>query len=362
MASSFGEVMRVSIFGQSHGAGIGVLIDGLPAGEAIDEQELLCFLSRRAPGKNNLSTARREADVPRFLSGLVNGKTSGSPLCAVIENTDQRSGDYELMRRVPRPGHADYTARMRYGAQCDMRGGGHFSGRLTAPLCIAGGIAAQILARRGVFCGAHIAQIGAVRDTPFDPLHVCRDDFLRAASRDICVLDESAGEKMREEILRAKREGDSVGGKVECAVTGLPAGLGDPMFDGIENRFARVIYGIPAVKALSFGIGEEFAALRGSQSNDAFYTDGAQVQTKTNRCGGILGGITTGMPVLLTATFKPTPSIAKQQESVDLTDMQNTSLVVPGRHDPCIVVRAAVVVEAAAACCALDLVLGAKRP
>ena len=357
MASFFGETLRVSIFGQSHGAGIGVVIEGLPAGEPIDETALQAFLARRAPGQSTLSTARREADIPRFLSGICNGRTAASPLCAVIENTDMRSGDYAPMRDVPRPGHADYTARMRYGDACDMRGGGHFSGRLTAPLCIAGGIASQILARRGIHVGAHIAQIGSVHDTPFDPVSVSSRDFQAAAERTLCVNDESVIGAMQDRILCAKRAGDSVGGVIECAITGLPAGLGDPMFDGVENRIARAVFGIPAVKGLSFGSGFAFAQLRGSQANDAFcLTDGC-VRTKTNQCGGILGGITTGMPVVFCAAFKPTPSISVPQQSVDLAKNCETTLVVPGRHDPCIVVRAVPCVEAAAACVALDLLL-----
>lgn len=361
MASEFGETLRVSIFGQSHGEAIGVVIENLPAGETIDPQALSAFLKRRAPGQNAFSTPRREADEPRFLSGLTNNVTNGFPLCAVIENTNKKSGDYANLAAVPRPGHADYTARMRYGESVDMRGGGHFSGRLTAPLCIAGGIAKQILSRRGIECGAHILSVGAARDIPFDPVNVSRDDFALAAAHELCVLDEGAMARMKEEILSARAAEDSVGGSVECAVTGLPAGLGDPMFDGVENRFSRVIFGVPAIKSLEFGAGCEFASLRGSESNDAFCVKGGRVMTETNRCGGILGGITTGMPLLFRAAFKPTPSIAREQKSVDLHTMAETTLRIVGRHDPCIVTRGVVCVEAAAACAALDLVLSDKR-
>lgn len=361
MASTFGEKLRISIFGQSHGDAIGVTIEGLPAGEDICMEELYTFLQRRAPGKNDMSTTRREADMPRFVSGIMDGKTAGAPLCAIIENTSQRSKDYEKLADIPRPGHADYTARLRYGEDVDMRGGGHFSGRLTAPLCIAGGIAKQILARRGIHVGAHIAQIGGVHDTAFDPVHVSAEDFEKVLSNFIPVLDAQQGEAMHEAVLAARNDLDSVGGQVECAIIGMPKGLGDPMFDGVENRIARAVYGIPAVKALEFGAGTAYAAMHGSQANDPFYMDGEDVKTSTNNCGGILGGITNGMPIVFTATFKPTPSIAKPQKSVSLSNKQDVTLEIHGRHDPCIVQRAVPVVEAAAACVMLDMILSSDK-
>lgn len=356
MSSEFGKLLRISVFGQSHGKAVGVVMDGLPAGETVDMEELNAFLDRRKPGKNPLSTARRETDLPVFLSGLENGVTCGAPLCAVIENADQHSSDYSLFRENPRPSHADYTAFVKWGGQADMRGGGHFSGRLTAPLCVAGGIAKQILARRGVYVGAHLASVGTVEDTPF-PLYPTRELFAEIAAKPFPVLDGSAGERMRAEILAARQEGDSVGGVVECAAVGLPAGLGDPMFDGMENRLAAALFGVPAVKGVEFGGGFASARLRGSENNDPFTVSSGNVTAKTNRAGGILGGITTGMPLVLRAAVKPTPSILKPQRTVHLPDMEETELRITGRHDPCIAHRAVPVIEAVAAAVLLDVLL-----
>ena len=301
MSSEFGRTLRVGVFGQSHGAAIGVTVDGLPAGERIDLAELQAFLDRRRPGKSPLSTARKEADAPEFLSGLRDGVTCGSPLCAVIYNSDQHSSDYTELADKPRPSHADYTAWAKWGGQADMRGGGHFSGRLTAPLCIAGG--------------------------------------------------------MQRLILAAREAQDSVGGIVECAAIGLPAGLGDPMFDGMENRLASALFGIPAVKGVEFGAGFGASRLRGSENNDAFRVEDGRIVTETNRAGGILGGITTGMPLTLRVGIKPTPSIGRPQKTVSLARMENTELTIRGRHDPCIAHRAVPVVEAVTACVLLDLLL-----
>lgn len=356
MSSEYGKKLKLSIFGQSHGKAIGVNIDGLPAGEAIDMDELLAFMARRAPGTSDLATRRKEPDTPVFLSGFENGKTCGFPLCAIIENKDQRSGDYAGLTDTPRPGHADFTARLRYEGHADMRGGGHFSGRLTAPLCIAGGIAKQILARRGIYVGAHLSSIAGIKDEIF-PLEPSKELFDSLAKKAIPVIDEAAGEKMAEAIRNAARELDSVGGVIECAVTGLPAGIGSPMFDGVENRLAQAIFGIPAVKVLEFGAGFDVANMKGSENNDPFVVEDGKVKTTTNNCGGILGGITTGMPVILRAAFKPTPSIAREQNTVDIPNMQNTTLNIKGRHDPCVVIRAVPVVEAVTATVILDLLL-----
>ena len=267
MSSEFGHLLKVSVFGQSHGKAIGVVIDGLPAGEAVDLVELQTFLDRRKPGKSSLSTARKETDTPTFLSGLENGKTCGAPLCAVIENGDQHSSDYAGLTDTPRPGHADYTAAIKWGGQADMRGGGHFSGRLTAPLCIAGGIAKQILSRRGIFVGAHLKEVAGISDDSF-PLHPTAALFAEVAAKPFPVLNDGAGEQMQAAILAARESLDSVGGVVECAAVGLPAGLGDPMFDGVENRLAAAIFGIPAVKGLEFGDGFAASRARGSENND----------------------------------------------------------------------------------------------
>ena len=353
MSSSYGENIRVTVFGQSHSPAVGVTVEGLPAGEELDRDALRRFLSRRAPGQNAWSTARREADEPEFVSGLSGNVTCGAPITALIRNTDTRSKDYSLLARLPRPGHADYTAFVKYGEHRDYAGGGHFSGRLTAPLCLAGGICLQLLAREGIGVISRIAQIGPVSDR----------GELRAstAEKDFPVVDDAKGEEMRAVIAAAKAEGDSVGGVVECAVLGLPAGLGDPMFDGMENRIARIVFGIPAVKGLEFGAGFGLAALRGSEANDAFTVRGGRIVTETNRCGGILGGITDGMPLVFRAAFKPTPSIAKEQRSVDLETLEEKTIVIEGRHDPCIVPRAVPAVEAAAAIAVYDALLAHRR-
>ena len=356
MSSSFGKLLKISVFGQSHGAAIGVNIDGLPAGEEIDLEELQRFLDRRRPGRSPLSTARKEADVPEFLSGLEEGRTCGAPLCAVIWNSDQHSSDYAELRDKPRPGHADYTAWVKWKGRADMRGGGHFSGRLTAPLCIAGGIAKQILARRGIYVGAHLSSVGYAQDMLFPP-HPAKELFDALAAKPFPVLSDHAGEAMQAAILAAKESLDSVGGTVECAATGLPAGLGEPMFDGVESRLAAALFGIPAVKGVEFGEGFHAARLRGSENNDPFVMEENRTCTETNHAGGVLGGITTGMPIVLRVAFKPTPSIGKLQKTVSLSAMENTELQIRGRHDPCIAHRAVPVVEAVTATVLLDLLL-----
>lgn len=356
MSSEFGKMVKVSVFGQSHGRAIGVTVDGLPAGESIDLEELNAFLDRRKPGKNPLSTARKEADAPVFLSGLENGATCGSPLCAIIENGDQHSSDYSELADKPRPGHADFTAWAKWGGQADMRGGGHFSGRLTAPLCIAGGIAKQILARRGVFVGAHLASVGMEDDVSF-PLRPTAELFETVAAKAFPVLDDAAGERMQAAILAAREAGDSVGGVIECAAIGLPAGLGDPMFDGVENRLAASLFGIPAVKGVEFGAGFGAARLHGSENNDPFTVVDGKIVTTQNNAGGILGGITSGMPITLRLAMKPTPSISRPQQTVSLSRMEPAELAVRGRHDPCIAHRAVPVAEAVTAIVLLDLLL-----
>ncbi len=356
MSSEFGRLLRISVFGQSHGRAIGVVVDGLPAGEEIDLEELQRFLDRRRPGNSPLSTARRETDVPEFLSGLEGGRTCGAPLCAVIRNADQRSRDYGELADRPRPGHADYAAWVKWKGFADMRGGGHFSGRLTAPLCVAGGIARQILARRGIFVGAHLDSVGGVSDRPF-PLWPTAELFEEIAAKPFPVLDDRAGERMREAILAAKEDLDSVGGVIECAAVGLPAGLGEPMFEGVENRLAAALFGIPAVKGVEFGEGFRAAGLRGSENNDPFTVEDGRVRTESNRAGGVLGGITTGMPITMRAAVKPTPSIGKPQKTVSLSAMENAELAIRGRHDPCVAHRAVPVVEAVAAAVLLDMLL-----
>ena len=361
MSSTFCGNLSISIFGQSHSGGIGCVIDGLPAGEKIDLQALQAFLSRRAPGGNAWSTPRKEADAPNFLSGLVNDTTCGAPLCAVIENTNTRSQDYANLADVPRPGHADYAAHIRYGGHQDVAGGGHFSGRLTAPLCIAGGICRQILERRGIHIGAHIASIAGVQDIPYDPVHLDGQTLSAAAGKPFPALDDDAAEAMQAAIVQAREEKDSVGGVIECAAIGLPAGIGDPMFDGMENRIARIVFAIPAVKGVEFGAGFAAARMRGSENNDSYRMEDGQVRTRSNHAGGILGGITSGMPLVFRAAVKPTPSIAREQESISLSRMENSILAVRGRHDPCIVPRAVPVMEAALAIAIMDALLEKDR-
>ena len=353
MSSSYGENLHLTIFGQSHAPAIGVTLEGIPAGQRIDFEELQRFLDRRAPGRSEFATPRKEADRPEFLSGLVEDVTCGAPLTAIIRNTNTRSGDYRNLAVVPRPGHADYTAAVKYGGAQDTAGGGHFSGRLTAPLCIAGGICLQLLQREGIEIVSRIAAIAGVEDSG--------ELTASTAEKAFPVVDDARGAKMREAIAAAKAEGDSVGGVVEVAAFGVPVGLGEPMFGGMENRIAGIVFGIPAVKGLEFGEGFGAARLRGSENNDEFCIRDGKIGTITNHCGGILGGITDGMPLRFCAAVKPTPSIFKPQRSVNLETMEQTTLQIQGRHDPCIVPRAVPVMEAAAAIAIYDALLGRRK-
>ena len=345
--------MKYTIFGESHGPAIGVVLEGVPPGLALNLDAVRFDLSRRAPGKNTLSTARREADEPHILSGLFQGRTTGAPLCAVIENTDTRSGDYERTKNLARPGHADYAAHVRYQGFQDYRGGGHFSGRLTAPLVFAGGVAKQLLAQRGIFVGAHISTVHGINDDPLEDWESLRD----AAGKDFPVLNDEKGAEMQTAILEAKNELDSVGGSIECGVFGLPPGLGGPDFgQNAEGIFSQYLFAVPAVKAVAFGAGVAFALMRGSEANDPLYVDeDGSVRGEQNCAGGINGGITNGMPLVFEVTIRPTPSIARRQFTVDMAKGQNAVLELTGRHDPCVVHRAVPVVEAAAALAACEL-------
>ncbi len=359
MSTSYGKNINITVYGGSHDDEIGVVATGMPKGFRFDTEELSAFMKRRAPGQNAFSTKRREPDVPVFLSGVDDTDTlNGDTLHAVIRNTNQRSSDYNNLTFVPRPSHADFAARMKYGEAVDLRGGGHFSGRLTAPLCIVGGICLQYLKTKGIDIAAHLYAIGGVKDKPFDGVSISGSDFELLKSRsDFPVLDGDAGEQMKKIIADAAAEGDSVGGIVECAAIGLPAGLGEHMFDGIENRIASIAFGIPAVKGIEFGNGFGCASLRGSENNDPFVTDGKSITTRTNNCGGILGGMTTGMPLIFRAAMKPTPSIYKEQDSVDMVSMTNVKLTIKGRHDPCVAVRTVPVFEAVCAIALCDILL-----
>lgn len=354
MSSTFGENLKLSVFGQSHGSAIGMILDGIPAGLAVDTAALQQFLNRRSPGRSPWSTSRQEEDAPEFLGGLLDGYTCGAPIAAVIRNHNTRSGDYSGLAAIPRPGHADFTAQVKFGGYQDRAGGGHFSGRLTAPLCIAGGLCKQWLEEKGIRITAHIFRIGNVSDTAFDPV----SPAISSVRESFPVLDQAAGKKMQELIAALHAQGNSVGGFVECAVTGLPAGLGEPMFGGLESRLAQIIYGIPAVKSLSFGDIMDMPLPVGSEANDPFILSCGKVCTATNHAGGILGGISSGMPLLFRVGIKPTPSIAASQQTLNLSDGQACSLQIQGRHDPCIVPRAVPVVEAAAAIALFDLLLG----
>ncbi len=357
MSSSWGRNIRVTVFGQSHSAAVGAVVEGLPAGFPVDMDRLSAFMARRSPGKSPLSTARGEADEIEFLGGLARGRLCGAPLAFMIRNTNARPGDYSEFTATPRPGHADWTAAVKYGGFQDASGGGHFSARLTAPLTAAGGVCMQILERLGVFIGAHIAEIAGERDAPFDPVNVDRRDFDARVLSPLTVRDAEAGERMARAIERARADGDSVGGVVECAACGLPAGVGGPMFGALESALASIVFAIPAVKGVEFGSGFAAARMTGSAHNDPFVASGGAVRTATNNHGGILGGIASGMPLVFRAAFKPTPSIAKAQRTLNVQTMTETELRVGGRHDPCVVPRAVAAVEAVAAVALCDALL-----
>lgn len=353
MSSTYGNMIRLSVFGQSHGSAIGMTLDGVPAGLPVDTDRLQSFLNRRAPGHNDWSTPRKEEDRPEFLSGIVDGYTCGAPIAAVIRNNNTRSKDYSDLKDCPRPGHADYTAQIKYGGYQDVAGGGHFSGRLTAPICIAGGLCMQWLEKEGIRIGAHIFSIAGVQDDPFDPLAPQLDEI----HGDFPVRNSGSGAAMRQRIAGARADGDSVGGIIECAVTGLPVGMGEPMFGGMEGKIAQAVYGVPAVKGVEFGAGFAVANMTGTQNNDDYTVENGAVRTLTNNAGGILGGITNAMPLIFRAAIKPTPSVSAAQQSVSLSKMENRTLEVKGRHDPCIVPRAVPVIEAAAAIAIYDAFL-----
>ena len=329
--------MKYTIFGESHGPEIGVVLTGVPAGIALDWGFILSEMARRAPGQSALSTARKEADTPEVVSGVFEGKTTGAPLCAIIQNTDTRSRDYEELRRKPRPSHADYAAFVASGGFRDYRGGGHFSGRLTAPLVFAGAVAKQVLKPRGITVSARISMLGGVKDP--------------------------SESQIEDIVLSAKQAGDSVGGTIACAVEGMPAGLGAPDFGcNVEGIFSQYLFAVPAVKGIAFGAGFGFAGMRGSEANDPFYMDGDTVKTRTNNAGGVNGGITNGMPITFEAVLRPTTSIYKEQDTVDLDTMEDAKLIIHGRHDPCIVTRAVVVIEAAAALASCEVLEGGRSP
>ncbi|MGN0143997.1 MAG: chorismate synthase [Clostridium sp.] len=357
MSGMWGNKLKVSIFGESHGAGIGITIDGLPSGVEIDIDEVLKEMARRAPGKSKLSTARKEADKPEILSGFFEGRTTGTPLCAVIRNSDQHSKDYGKLKDLMRPGHADYPGFIRYNGFNDYRGGGHFSGRITAPLVFAGAICKQVLSSKGITIGSHVKSIGNIYDKGFDEVELTKELLDNLKAEELPLLCPEKEEVMRNTILEARSDLDSVGGTIECTVIGIDAGIGNPFFDSVESTLAHLMFSVPAVKGIEFGKGFVMSELRGSECNDEYYYEDGKVKTYTNNNGGITGGITNGMPILFKVGIKPTPSIAKKQRTIDISEKKDAELVIEGRHDPCIVQRAVPVIEAAAAIGILDLVL-----
>ena len=348
--------MRYSIFGESHGSAIGVVLEQVPPGLVLDREAISKEMARRAPGKSPLSTARKEADIPEILSGVFEGKTTGTPLCAIIHNSDHHSKDYAKTRFLARPSHGDYTGFVRYQGCNDYRGGGHFSGRLTAPLVFAGAVAKQFLTQRGITVGAHISQVGTVKDTSFAATELTPTLFQTLSEKAFPTVDDQAGAAMQAEILQAREELDSIGGAIQCAILGLPVGVGSPDLGcNVEGVLAQHLFAVPAVKGLSFGAGFDFAAMRGSQANDPFYMENGQVKTRTNHSGGVNGGISNGMPILFQVAIRPTPSIGREQDTINFSTMDAVKLTTQGRPDPCIVHRAVPVIEAAAALAICEL-------
>ncbi|MBQ7362878.1 MAG: chorismate synthase [Clostridia bacterium] len=351
MKNTFGSNITVTLFGESHGEMIGAVIDGLTPGIVIDDDYIREKLALRRPS-GTISTARREPDDYRIVSGAFGGFTTGTPLTVLIENTNTKSSDYESLRYTPRPGHADYTAECKYNGYQDRRGGGHFSGRVTAALVAAGAIISSALEASGVMIGTHISSLGGICDRPF----ACTEsDIAILSKKNFPVIDGNAAEKMRKAIEAAAAEGDSVGGILETAVIGLPAGLGEPWFDTVEGVLSHALFSVPGIKGIEFGAGFGFANMRGSEANDPFRFEDGRVVTATNNNGGINGGITNGMPVIFRCAVKPTPSIFKRQDTVDLKSGENTTLELRGRHDPAIIHRARAVVDAVTAIAIADL-------
>lgn len=345
MSGSFGKKINVSIFGESHGEGIGIVINGIEAGFKIDMDKVLNEMKRRAPGQNEMSTKRSEKDEPVILSGVFNGYTTGTPIAMVIKNTDTKSRDYGKTKDLIRPSHGDYSGFVKYNGFNDYRGGGHFSGRITAPLVFAGAICKQILEEKGIFIGSHIKQIGSVKDDFFDSVNIDKKTLQDLQKETIPTLNKDKAIEMEKEILSYKEKHDSIGGIVELCILGLDAGIGNPYFDSIESILSHLAFSVPAVKGIEFGLGFEFANISGSKANDEFYIENDTIKTYTNNNGGINGGISNGMPIIFRTVIKPTPSISVTQKSVNLSTRENEDLNIVGRHDPCIVQRANVVLE-----------------
>ena len=355
MSSIFGKNIKMSVFGESHGKGIGVVIDNFPSGIKYDEEFILNEMERRAPGRNELSTQRQEMDKIEILSGVFQGYTTGTPICAVIYNKDNRSKDYTYIKDNMRPGHADYSGYIRYQGFNDYRGGGHFSGRLTAPIVFAGALSTLVLEKKEVFIGSHIQSIGKYQDNLFDKCNVNVKELKALRNAEFPLINECIEENMRNEIISAKNNLDSIGGIIETAAINIPAGMGNPIFESIESHIASILFSIPAVKGVEFGAGFEITSMLGSEANDQYYYEDNKVKAYTNNNGGIIGGITNGMPIIIRTAIKPTPSIGKPQKSINIDSKINTEVVTTGRHDPCIVHRAVPVIDAAVAFAILDI-------
>lgn len=360
MSGTWGNAIKFTIFGESHGAAIGGVLDGIPAGFEIDFNKIDVEMKRRNH-RSFFSTPRDEKDEYEILSGVFGGVATGSPIAFIIRNRDQKSGDYLNLNETPRPGHADYPAAVKFSGFNDYRGGGHFSGRITAPLTFAGSVARQMLEKDGIVISSHIYSIGSVKDESILERPLCDDDIKRLHSMEIPVLNEEVGEKMADEIKRCKEDCDSIGGIIECAIYGLPAGIGSPFFESVESEIAKMMFSIPAVKGIEFGKGFGITEMCGSSANDNYEVKNGKVCALTNNNGGILGGITNGMPVVFKIAVKPTPSVFKTQKTVNLKTMENTEITLKGRHDSCIVPRAVAVAEAASALVVADLCTRFKR-
>ena len=357
MSSIIGNKIKLSVFGESHGEAIGCVIDGLPNGIKLDFDEINREMARRAPGNDKTATARKESDIPHILSGVLNGITTGAPLAMEIKNTNTSSGDYGNLMSVPRPSHSDYPAYVKYNGNNDVRGGGHFSGRLTAPIVFAGAVAKQILKTKGVTIGAHIIRIGSACDNLFDKNNICAAELDAVTHKQFAVVNDESEAEMRACVEAARVNGDSIGGVIECAAVGLPVGLGGNMFDTVESRLSAALFGVPAVKGVQFGAGFDFAEMLGSQANDGYEMRNGKVALLSNNNGGILGGMTSGAPIIFSVVLKPTPSVSVPQKSVNLQTMENETLIVKGRHDPCVVPRAVSVIEGITAVTLLDLMM-----
>ncbi|MGL5616988.1 MAG: chorismate synthase [Sarcina sp.] len=356
MSGTWGNNLELSIFGESHGTAIGIVINGIKAGFEINMDKIEQDMERRAPGRNKMSTARKEGDKPKILSGVFEGKTTGAPITMIIENSDTRSKDYSKTKDLMRPGHADYSGFVKYEGFNDYRGGGHFSGRITAPLVFVGALAKQILEQDGIKIGAHIASVGKVKDLSFDKVNLSNEDLEALLNKELPLIDDNKIILVKEEIEKARLDNNSIGGTIECGVVGLKAGVGEPFFDSLESKIASLAFSVPAVKGIEFGMGFEFTEIFGSEANDQYHIENNEVKTLTNNNGGIIGGISNGMPLTFKVAIKPTPSISKKQKTIDIKTMEEKEIEIVGRHDPCIVQRAVVVIEAIAAIGILELI------